>query len=54
MRVFDVGQIFVIHDDRDGVRGSLEIMLPFREGENDSKEFSVVDVIISFCKREGF
>ena len=54
MRVFDIGQIFVIRDDRDGVRGSLEIMLPFQEGKNDGKEFSVVDVIILFYKREGF
>ena len=44
----------MIRDDGDGVRGSLEIMPPFREGKNDGKEFSVIDVIVLFCKREGF
>ena len=42
----------MISDDGDRVRGSLKIVLPFREGEDDSKEFSVVNVIVVLDKGE--
>ena len=43
----------MISDDGDKVRGSLKIVLPFREGEDDSKEFSVVNVVVVLSEREG-
>ena len=43
----------MIHDNGDGVQSSLKVMFPFRKGEDDSKEFSVIDVIVPFGKREG-
>ena len=43
----------MISDDRDRVRGSLKIVLPFREGKDDSKEFSVINVVVVLSKREG-
>ena len=46
----------MISDDRDRVWGALEVLLPFRECQDDSKEFPVIDVIVSFswgeCLRE--
>ena len=44
----------MIGDDGDRMRGALEVMLPFREGEDDSKEFSVINVIVALSEREGF
>ena len=47
-RILDVRQIFVISDNRDRVWGALEVLLPFREYKDDSKEFPVIDVIVLF------
>ena len=38
----------MINDDRDRVWGALEILLPFRKCKDDSEEFPVIDVIVSF------
>ena len=44
----------MIGDDGDWMGGPLEVVLPFREGKNDCKKFSIIDVIVPFCHREGF
>ena len=33
--------------------GSHEVMMPFLQGLDDSKEFPIVDIVISFCRGEG-
>ena len=43
----------MIGEDRDGVRSSLQVLLPLNKGENNSKEFAIIDVIVSFGRREG-
>ena len=43
----------MISEDRDGVRSSLQVLFPFNKGEDNSKEFAIVDVIVSFGRREG-
>ena len=43
----------MISDDGDRVRGSLKIVLPFREGKDDSKEFSVINVVVVLSKGES-
>ena len=43
----------MICDNRDGVQDPLKVMFPFGEGEDDGKEFPVVDVIVLLGKREG-
>ena len=42
----------MISDDRDRVRGALEVMLPFEEGKDDSKEFSVINVVVVLSERK--
>ena len=42
----------MISDDRDRVRSFLKIVLPFREGEDDGKEFSIINVVVVLSKRE--
>ena len=37
----------MVGDDRDGVCGSLEILMPFFQSEDYSQEFPVVDVIVA-------
>ena len=43
----------MICDNRDRVWGSLKVMFPFGKGEDDGEEFSIIDVIVPFGKREG-
>ena len=43
----------MIGEDRDGVRSSLQVLFPFNKGEDNSKEFVIIDVIVSFGQREG-
>ena len=48
MRVFEIGQISVVGEDRDGVRSSLQVLLPFYKSEDDGEELSIIDVIVAF------
>ena len=43
----------MVGDDGNGVRCSLNVLMPFGKGENDRKEFTVIDVIIPFSGKEG-
>ena len=47
-----VGEVFVISEDLYGEWEPVEVVSPGFQGTNDSKEFSVVDVIVPFCRRE--
>ena len=51
--VFDVGQVLMVGDYGDGVRRSLNILVPFCESKDDRKQFSVIDVVVSFGREEG-
>ena len=43
----------MIGDDSNGMRCTLYILSPFREGKDDRKEFPVIDVIVSFSGKES-
>ena len=43
----------MIGKDLDGESGTVEVMSPGLEGTDDSQEFSVINVIVPFCWREG-
>ena len=43
----------MIGEDRDGVRSSLQVLPPFYEGEDNSKELSIIYIIVAFCCGEG-
>ena len=49
MRVLEVGQILVVGEDRDGVRSSLQVLLPFHKGENNGEELSIIYVLHTLC-----
>ena len=42
----------MVGDDGDRVRRSLDILSPFCEGKDNSKEFAVIDVVIPFGREE--
>ena len=50
--LMEVCQVFVVSENLDRKQGALEIMLPGPETMDDSKEFSVIDVVVSFHTRE--
>ena len=49
----EVQQVFVVSKHLYEERGSIEIVSPRFQDTDDSKEFSVIDVIISFYRDEG-
>ena len=44
----------MVGEDGDGVRSSLQVLLPFDEGKDDSEELSIIYVVVTFCGGEGF
>ena len=44
----EVGGVFMVSEDLYRERGSMEVVSPGFQGTNDSKEFSVVDVVVLF------
>lgn len=47
-------QVFVICNNGDWVRGVSKVLAPFVQGKNDSKEFSVIHVIVPFSWHKCF
>ena len=43
----EVGEVFMVSEDLYRERGFMKVVSPGFQGTNDSKEFSVVDVIVS-------
>ena len=43
----------MVSEDRDGVRSSLQVLLPFDESEDDGEELSIIYVVVAFCGGEG-
>ena len=52
-RVFDIGEVFVVGDNGNGMWSILEILFPFRESEDDGEEFSIINIIIIFGRGES-
>ena len=48
----EVGEIFMVSEDLYRERGSVEVVSPRLQGTDDGKEFSVIDVIVTFCRGE--
>ena len=44
----------MIGDDGDGKRSSLEVVFPLGESKDDHKQFSVINIVVSFGERECF
>ena len=53
-RVFQIGQVLVIGEDRDRVRSPLQVLFPLCKSEDNSKEFPIINVIVSLRQGEGF
>ena len=43
----------MVGENGDGVRGSLQVLLPLNEGKDDGEELSIIYVVITFCRGEG-
>ena len=54
MGVFDIREILMISDDGDSKRSSLEVVFPLSESKDDCKQFSVVNIVVSFSEGECF
>ena len=52
LRLVEVGQVFMVGENLNWERGALKIVVPGVKTMDDSKEFSVVDVIVSFSGGE--
>ena len=52
--VFDIGEVFVVSDDGNRMGGSLDVLFPFLQCEDSGKEFTIIDVIVSFSGNKCF
>ena len=43
----------MVHDYNHQMLSSGEIVVPLFQSLDDSKEFPIIDIVISFCRREG-
>ena len=43
----------MISENLDGEGGTMEVVSPGFEGMDDCQEFSIIDIVILFCWREG-
>jgi len=48
----EVGEVFVVGKDLDGEGRAMEVVSPGFKGMDDSEEFAVIDIIVSFRLRE--
>ena len=46
------GEVFVVSEDLDWEEGAMKVMTPSLEGTDYSKEFVIVDIIITFRRWE--
>ena len=44
-----IDQVFVVSEDLDGKGEAMKVMLSSFESADNSKEFTVIDVIFTFC-----
>ena len=44
----------MIGDDGDSKRSSLEVVFPLSESKDDRKQFSVINIVVSFGEEEYF
>ena len=51
--LMEVHQVLVVSEDLDGKGRAVEVMSPRLQSMDDHKEFSVVDVVVSFSRNEG-
>jgi len=45
----EVGKVFVVSEDLNWERRAMEVVSPGFEGADDSKEFTIIDIVVSFC-----
>ena len=49
-RLSEVSQVFVVRKDLDHGGGTEEVVAPGIKGSHHSKQLSVVDIIVAFCR----
>ena len=49
LRVFEVREVLVIHQDSERMGSAFEIVTPFLEGADDGKKLTVINIVIVFC-----
>ena len=49
----EIGEVFMVGEDLHGKGGIMEIVAPRLQGANNSEEFAVVNIVVSFGGRKG-
>ena len=49
----EIGEVFMVSEDLYGERGAMEVMAPGLQGVNDSKEFAIIDIVVTLSRGEG-
>ena len=53
LRVFEVREVLVIHQDSERMGSTFEIVTPFLESVDDGKKLAVINIIVAFCIVKG-
>ena len=48
----EVGEVFVVYENLYQERRAVEVVMPGFQGTDDREEFLVIDVVVSFGRRE--
>ena len=49
----EVGEVLMVSEDLYREQGAVEVMAPGLQGVNDSKEFAIIDIVVTLGRREG-
>lgn len=52
-RVLTIGKLFVISDDSNRMRSSLNVLIPFEKGKYNSEKFWIIEVVVSLSEGKG-
>ena len=53
VRILEVGQVLMVGEDGDRMWGALQVLFPFAQSKDDGEKLLIIDIIVSFCCREG-
>ena len=53
MGLMEIGKVLVVGEDLYGEKRAIEIVAPRLQGANNSEEFAVVNIVVSFGGRKG-
>ena len=52
VRLVEIGQVFMVHENLDCMRGTEKVMLPSIQGSHNGEQLPIIDVVVVFSWTE--